>query len=101
MYKHSGVSLLMGARGHGIQGPHFVEMALSPLVTMMVLVVSASHILCASKLNSSVLLLSSRRKLLQLWGVLVIPVTLRLIPRPPSGSLSGRVSPDSGNFSQL
>jgi len=25
MYKHSGVSLLMGAWGHGIQGPHFVE----------------------------------------------------------------------------
>ena len=61
---------------------------------MMVLVVSASHTLCARKLNSSVLLLSSHRKLLQFWVVLVVPVTLRLIPRPPSGSLSGRVSPD-------
>ena len=41
-----------------------LQMALFPLVAMMVLVVSASHILSARKLNSLVLLLSSRRKLL-------------------------------------
>ena len=66
--------------------PHFVaDGIISPChETMMVLVVSSSHILCARKLNSCVLLLSSRRKLLQFWGVFVVPVTLRLIPRPPS-----------------